>query len=113
MSKLLKKRCKKMSVVGYSALLLMAVNSQCVMAATAGGTTGTGIPQLDNILNGLKVLFLGVVAGIGLIVLIKAIGDTAQAYQEKDSHGIYDGVRGMVAGAIMVFAGALLGIFGL
>lgn len=113
MSKLLKKGYKKISVVGCSALLLMPGNSQCVMAATAGGTTSTGIPQVDNILNGLKMLFLGVVAGIGLIVLIKAIGDTAQAYQEKDSHGIYDGVRGIVAGAIMVFAGALLAIFGL
>lgn len=75
--------------------------------------TSTGIAEIDKILTTLKSLFLGIVAGIGLIILIKAIGDTAQAYQQQDSHGMYDGAKGIVAGAIMVFAGVILTALGL
>lgn len=73
----------------------------------------TGVPEIDNILSILKGLFLGVLGGIGLIILIKGIGDTAQAYQQQDSHGMYDGAKGIVAGAIMVFVGSILGILGI
>lgn len=75
--------------------------------------TSTGITQVDTILTTLKTLFLGIVAGIGLIILIKAIADTAQAYQQQDSHGMYDGAKGIAAGAIMVFAGTILTLMGL
>lgn len=74
---------------------------------------GTGITQIDNILTTIKTLFLGIVAGIGLIILIKGIADTAQAYQQQDSHGMYDGAKGIAAGAIMVFAGTILTLMGL
>jgi hypothetical protein len=75
--------------------------------------TSTGITQVDTILTTLKTLFLGIVAGIGLIILIKEIADTAQAYQQQDSHGMYDGFKGIAAGAIMVFAGTILTLMGL
>lgn len=73
----------------------------------------TGVAEIDSILSTLKGLFLGVLAGIGLIILIKGIGDTAQAYQQQDSHGMYDGAKGIVAGSIMVFAGGILTILGI
>lgn len=93
-------------------------NAETALAGSVAGTpilatTTTGIPEIDNLLSTLKMLFLGVVAGIGLVILIKGIGDTAQAYQQADSHGMYDGAKGIVAGAIMVFAGAILTIMGL
>lgn len=73
----------------------------------------TGIPEVDNILSVIATLLLGVVAGIGLIITIKNMGDTAQAYQQQDSHGIYDGAKGIAAGAIMVFIGPILKLFGI
>lgn len=76
-------------------------------------TATTGIAQIDTMLSTLKGLFLGVLAGIGLIILIKGIGDTAQAYQQQDSHGMYDGAKGIVAGAIMVFAGSIITLLGI
>ncbi len=108
-----KNKCKKATLMAGSAFLMAAAKSQSVLASSGGVTTSTGIPQIDSILNTLKLLFLGIVGGIGLIILIKSIGDTAQAYQERDSHGMYDGARGIAAGAIMVFIGAVLAVLGL
>lgn len=82
-------------------------------ADSASSTATTGITQIDTMLSTLKGLFLGVLAGIGLIILIKGIGDTAQAYQQQDSHGMYDGAKGIVAGAIMVFAGSIITLLGI
>lgn len=107
-----KNKCKKATLMAGSAILMAVAKSQSVLASSGGGMT-TGIPQIDNILNTLKLLFIGIVGGIGLIILIKSIGDTAQAYQERDSHGMYDGARGIAAGAIMVFIGAVLSVLGL
>lgn len=73
----------------------------------------TGIPEIDKTLSTLKGLFLGILAGIGLIILIKGIGDTAQAYQQQDSHGMYDGAKEIAAGAIMFFAGGILTLLGI
>lgn len=75
-------------------------------------TTGTGVQEIDAVLSAIKTLFLGLVTAIGLIILIKGIADTAQAYQQQDSHGMYDGAKGIAAGAIMVFIGPLLTLLG-
>ena len=37
----------------------------------------------------------------------------AQAYQQQDSHGMYDGAKGIAAGAIMTFAGSILTLMGI
>lgn len=85
----------------------------CKSIPVSAAAISTGIPEVDNILSVIATLLLGVVAGIGLIITIKNIGDTAQAYQQQDSHGMYDGAKGIAAGAIMVFIGPILKLFGI
>lgn len=82
----------------------------------SGGTglsTSTGISQIDTVLTTIKSIFLGIIALIGIIILAKGIADTAQAYQQQDSHGMYDGAKGIAAGAIMAFISAVLTLLGL
>lgn len=108
---------EKMKMIGAGVLTgnFLIGQTEAIMAAesASSSTISTGITQVDAILLTLKTLFLGLVAGIGLIILIKGIADTAQAYQQQDSRGIYDGAKGIAAGAIMVFAGTLLTLMGL
>lgn len=106
----LKKMRKKAMLVFPIATVVLG---DAGMVLANGVSTSTGIPQIDSMLNTLKGLFLGIIAAIGLIILIKSIGDTAQAYQQADSHGMYDGAKGIAAGAIMVFIGAILAVLGL
>ena len=112
-----RKKGKKFFAALNTGVLLVCANSVPLLAQqnTGGGggtSTSTGIAQIDNMLATIKMLFLGIVAAIGLIILIKGIADTAQAYQQQDSHGMYDGAKGIAAGAIMVFIGAILTALG-
>ncbi len=83
------------------------------VAVFAGTKTSTGIPQIDNAFISMKALFMGIIASGGLIILTKGIADTAQAYQQADSHGIYDGTKEIAAGAIMASISLVLGLLGL
>ena len=115
-NKNLKKVMKMIGAGVYVNVWMMCSNTIAVMAADEekkANVVNTGIEQVDNVLSTLKTLFLGLVAGIGLIILIKGIADTAQAYQQQDSHGMYDGAKGIAAGAIMTFAGSILTLMGI
>lgn len=93
---------------------MIAGGRVAVFAGTKTKTgTGTGIAQIDNALSTIKGLFLGCIATIGLIILAKGIADTAQAYQQADSHGMYDGAKGIAAGAIMASISLVLSLLGL
>ena len=108
-NKNLKKVMKMIGTGVYVNVWMMCSNTIAVMA----DPVSTGVAEVDTILTTLKTLFLGLVAGIGLIILIKGIADTAQAYQQQDSHGMYDGAKGIAAGAIMTFAGSILTLMGI
>lgn len=108
-NKNLKKVMKMIGTGVYVNVWMMCSNTIAVMA----DPISTGVAEVDTILTTLKTLFLGLVAGIGLIILIKGIADTAQAYQQQDSHGMYDGAKGIAAGAIMTFAGSILTLMGI
>lgn len=108
--KLLSMKQKMVQVTGS---VFMLLNSIPVRVAAAQGGTGTGIEKVDAILSSLKTLFLGIVGGIGIVILIKGVADMAQAYQQQDSHGMYDGAKGLVAGGIMVAIGPILAAFGI
>ena len=105
-NKNLKKVMKMIGTGVYVNVWMMCSNTIAVMA----DPVSTGVAEVDTT---LKTLFLGLVAGIGLIILIKRIADTAQAYQQQDSHGMYDGAKGIAAGAIMTFAGSILTLMGI
>ena len=106
-NKNLKKVMKMIGTGVYVNVWMMCSNTIAVMA----DPVSTGVAEVDTILTTLKTLFLGLVAGIGLI--IKGIADTEQAYQQQDSHGMYDGAKGIAAGAIMTFAGSILTLMGI
>lgn len=116
-NKNLKKIMKMIGAGVYVNVWMLCSNTIAVMAGDGDkdkeNVVSTGITQVDNILTTLKTLFLGLVAGIGLIIMIKGIADTAQAYQQQDSHGMYDGAKGIAAGAIMTFIGSILAVMGL
>lgn len=116
-NKNLKKVMKMIGTGVYVNVWMMCSNTIAVLAKEKeekkANVVNTGITEVDNVLSTLKTLFLGLVAGIGLIILIKGIADTAQAYQQQDSHGMYDGAKGIAAGAIMTFAGSILTLMGI
>lgn len=103
----------KQKMVQAAGSVFMLLNSIPARVAAAQGGTGTGIEKVDTILSSLKTLFLGIVGGIGMVILIKGVADMAQAYQQQDSHGMYDGAKGLVAGGIMVAIGPILAAFGI
>lgn len=103
----------KQKMVQVAVSVFMLLNSIPGKVAAAQGGTGTGIEKVDAILSSLKTLFLGIVGGIGIVILIKGVADMAQAYQQQDSHGMYDGAKGLVAGGIMVAIGPILAAFGI
>lgn len=110
--KKIKNAGQKLAVTAGSMAAFVGCFPVRVLANEGGGTT-TGITEVDNILSVLKTLFLGIVGGIGFVILIKGIADMAQAYQQQDSHGMYDGAKGVVAGGIMVAIGTILTAFGI
>lgn len=86
-NKNLKKVMKMIGTGVYVNVWMMCSNTIAVMA----DPVSTGVAEVDTILTTLKTLFLGLVAGIGLIILIK----------------------GIAAGAIMTFAGSILTLMGI
>lgn len=113
-----KVRMKKVKVfiLAVCTQFMILGNTVAVFADTGSGSglsTTTGISQIDSVLTTIKSLFLGIIALIGIIILAKGIADTAQAYQQQDSHGMYDGAKGIAAGAIMAFISAVLTLLGL
>ncbi|MBO5487033.1 MAG: electron transporter RnfA [Eubacterium sp.] len=104
--------CTQLMILGKT-VAVFAGNSGESGGGGTGISTTTGIPQIDSVLTAIKAIFLGIIALIGVIILAKGIADTAQAYQQQDSHGMYDGAKGIAAGAIMAFISAVLTLLGL
>ena len=103
-----------MTVLSGMILFVFNGTTKVLANGTSGGgmQTSTGIPEIDNAFAVIKALFIGLIGLIGVIILAKNISDTAVAYQEKDSHGMYDGAKGIAAGAIMAFISGILAILG-
>lgn len=118
-TKKVRRKKRKALVMAVCTQLMILGNTVAVFAGSGGSgggnglSTSTGISQIDTVLTTIKSLFLGIIALIGIIILAKGIADTAQAYQQQDSHGMYDGAKGIAAGAIMAFISAVLALLGL
>lgn len=76
-------------------------------------STSTGVPQIDTFFTVLKTLLIAIVSGIGVIQAIPKIGEFAEAFQQKDSHGMWDSGKGLLGSAIMIFVGPLLSLLGI
>lgn len=108
------KKEKLMTVLSGTILFVFNGSTKVLANGTSGGgmQTSTGIPELDNAFAIIKAIFIGLIAVIGVIILAKGISDTAVAYQQQDSHGMYDGAKGIAAGAVMAFISVILGVLG-
>lgn len=64
-------------------------------------------------INNLATLFTAVIAAIGVIVLVKGIFETASAYNQQDTAGVSQGLKGVVSGLLMALIGSVITIMGL
>lgn len=71
----------------------------------------TGVASLDSGLKTLKNLSVGVIAGIGVIVLAYGGMELGTALYQHDTAQVPSAVRKIVAGAIMISIGTIVGLF--
>lgn len=71
-----------------------------------------GISAITKPLDTLKAVLIAVVASAGVIILIKNVMETAQAYQQQDTSAMNAGIKGIVAGSMMAGISAILTILG-
>ncbi len=64
-------------------------------------------------INNLATLFTAIIAAIGVIVLAKGIFEVASAYNQQDTAGVSQGLKGIVSGLLMAFIGTVITIMGL
>lgn len=75
--------------------------------------TSTGVTEIDSALNVFIKMFLGIVTSIGVIILIRGIMEMANAYQQRDSGQMSEGLKSVVAGLIMALVSAILTLIGI
>lgn len=91
----------------------MAASMLLHAAPVLAGTVATGITQIDQIFSALTTLLTAIVSGIGVIIAIPKIGEMAEAFQQKDNHGMWDAGKGLIAAAIMIFIMPILKLIGI
>lgn len=75
--------------------------------------TSTGVTEIDSALKVFIKMFLGIVTSIGVIILIRGIMEMANAYQQRDSGQMSEGLKSVVAGLIMALVSAILNLIGI
>lgn len=75
-------------------------------------TAGTGVEQIDEGLNVIKTLGIGVCSAIGVVVLVKGGIDFASGISQRDQSGIMTGGLEIGGGLIMAAIGVVIGLFG-
>lgn len=73
----------------------------------------TGVTEIDSALKVFIKLFLGIVTSIGVIILIRGIMEMANAYQQRDSGQMSEGLKSVVAGLIMALVSTILTLIGI
>ena len=77
-----------------------------------GILASTGIAQVDNGMNKLKLLGIGLVSAIGIIVLIKGGLDLGTALKDRDSSGMGTAAGEIAGGIVMCAIGAVIAFLG-
>ena len=99
-----KKTLKKIGVM--SAMFTIFATS------TVFATNVNDLEVMKGILN-LKTLVTAIIGAIGAIVLVKAIADFSQAFQDRDVASMKTAGLSIAGGLMMAFAGAILTFLGI
>lgn len=96
------KKSIRAAIITY---IVIAINQTCVYA-------NANVNQITQPLTNLRTLMVAIVAGIGGILVVKAILEIANAYQQQDSSGMSAGLKQLVAGILMASVSVVLIILG-
>lgn len=79
--------------------------------ATTFALTSTGIASLDNGLNVIKNISMGIIAGIGVVVLAFGLFEFATSFFQHDTAQTPVAIKKIVSGIIMIAIGAIIILF--
>lgn len=97
--------CGVVGVAGATAITVM--NTMPVYAAAS-----TGVPAVDQGMNVIKVIAIGIVEVIGVIGLAKGGMDLGTGISQRDQQGITQGAAEIGGGLIMAAIGVIIGLLG-
>ena len=99
------------AVAGRAALLSLGVLAACSSRVYAAAPAG-GFSSVTNAIGVLKTGLFGVIAGVGVIILGKNIMEAATAFQQQDSAGLNNAIKGIIAGGLMAAVGSIVTAMG-
>lgn len=100
-----KKKLKNVAAV-------LATTQYFAMTMATRAYAGTGVAEVDNGLNAIKTLGIGIVGGIGVIVLIKGGMDLGSALKDRDTSGMAQAGGELAGGLVMAAIGTVIGFLG-
>lgn len=89
-------------------MFLLTMTGYPVYATGAGG----GFSGVTNALTVLKTGLFAIIAGVGVIILGKNIMEAATAFQQQDSAGLNNAIKGIIAGGLMAAVGTIVTAMG-
>lgn len=72
----------------------------------------TGVSTVDNAMEKLKILAIGIVSTLGVVVLVKGGMDLGTAFKDRDTSGISTAAGELAGGFVMAAIGAVIAFFG-
>lgn len=93
-------------------LPVIAGTATCVLTNTSIALAGTGVAKVDNGLNVVKTLSIGVCAVIGVVGLVKGGMTFSSGLSQRDQSGIVTGGLELAGGFIMAAISAVITAMG-
>lgn len=107
------KKIKK--VMTRATLFMYGVMASPVMTITAAKKNEedeVDVSAVTDPLNTIKVIFIAIAAGVGVIILVKNLMELSTAYQDRDSASMWSAIKGCVAGFLLASISTVIGILG-
>lgn len=101
------KKAKNLICGVAGAAAMTAANTMPVYAASS-----SGVPIVDQGMNIIKVIAIGIVEVIGIIGLVKGGMDLGSGVSQRDQQGITQGAAEFGGGLIMAGIGVIIGLLG-
>lgn len=89
-----------------------AVSITLANTVSVYASSSTGVPAVDNGMNIIKIVAIGVVSTIGVIILAKGGMDLGSSVSQRDNNGMATAAAEIAGGLIMAAIGVLIGILG-